>query len=296
MALTTLQAAARADGIGASEVGTVLGINPRKSPYTLWLEKTGKVQPEDISDSRAVQLGNVMEPVILDFAAQELKQKVVRPTGTFKAENGVMLANLDGMVGVAKRGSEAVEAKSNWFNFDGWGEPGTAEVPPIVLAQCVGQMVCSDAPRVHVARLVGSFGLVFSLYHIERPHPDILAQVEERVCDFWHNHVEKDIPPADSLPSADAMRRIERVRASVQVSPELVAAFQEAKKLEADAKKAKEAAYAALTSAMVTEDGQFADEGTCPGFVVRFSDVPVKEYTVQARVDRRLSVKAATGV
>ena len=38
----------RTQGIGGSDAGTIVGLNPWKSKYELWLEKTGQVVPEDL--------------------------------------------------------------------------------------------------------------------------------------------------------------------------------------------------------------------------------------------------------
>jgi predicted phage-related endonuclease len=40
----------RRTGIGGSDVAAVLGISRYKSAFQLWQEKTGQVQPEDISE------------------------------------------------------------------------------------------------------------------------------------------------------------------------------------------------------------------------------------------------------
>ena len=55
----------RADGIGGSEIGTILGLNPWESPFYLHASKTGKIPPK-VLDSFAVKLGNILEPVILN--------------------------------------------------------------------------------------------------------------------------------------------------------------------------------------------------------------------------------------
>ena len=47
--------------IGGSDASCILGLNPYKSAYALWCEKTGKIIPEDISDKEAVRLGNDLE-------------------------------------------------------------------------------------------------------------------------------------------------------------------------------------------------------------------------------------------
>lgn len=47
----------RVNGLGGSDAGVVVGVNPWKDRMTLWLEKTGKVSQADISDNSAVQYG-----------------------------------------------------------------------------------------------------------------------------------------------------------------------------------------------------------------------------------------------
>lgn len=47
----------RTEGVGGSDMSTILGFNTYKTPYELWLEKTGRQEPEDIS-GRAVHEGD----------------------------------------------------------------------------------------------------------------------------------------------------------------------------------------------------------------------------------------------
>lgn len=51
----------RKAGVGGSDMSTILGLNSFKTPYELWLEKTGRVEPEDISDKWAIVKGNALE-------------------------------------------------------------------------------------------------------------------------------------------------------------------------------------------------------------------------------------------
>ena len=62
--------------IGGSDASVIMGVNPWKSRYQLWLEKTGQVEPEDISDKPAVEMGNLMEPLIVDFYRKKTGHKV----------------------------------------------------------------------------------------------------------------------------------------------------------------------------------------------------------------------------
>ena len=54
-------------GIGGSDAGTVLGLNPWCSNVQLWRYKTGQEQPEDISDKPAVIFGKKAEEHIREL-------------------------------------------------------------------------------------------------------------------------------------------------------------------------------------------------------------------------------------
>lgn len=74
----------RGRGIGGSDVSAIMGLNEYKSPLQLWLEKTGRVEPRDLSDNEAVQWGVTLEPVIRDrFAARHPEYTVQLPSGIY---------------------------------------------------------------------------------------------------------------------------------------------------------------------------------------------------------------------
>lgn len=68
----------RTSGIGGSDAGTIMGSNPWKSPYQLWLEKTGQVEAEDISNKGPVYWGTKLEPLIAKKFTEETGKKVER--------------------------------------------------------------------------------------------------------------------------------------------------------------------------------------------------------------------------
>jgi putative phage-type endonuclease len=264
MALTATQRAARAEGIGASEIGAILGVDPFKNAYAVWAEKTGKVAPEAEND--AMRRGNRLEPLILSWAEEELNQKIVRPTGTYKHTNGIMFANLDAQILAPKRGQDVVEAKSSGIP-DGWGEPGSDQIPERVLAQVTGQMMCSDATTAYVARLSWTTfaGPKLDIYPIT--FDDSLAALIEDAClAFWENHVEKDIPPADVPPDLETVKRfLPRKGERRAVRAEVAKAFMDARRVRLDAEKAEEAAQAMLLAEL-----QGAEFGECPGIEIKY--------------------------
>lgn len=56
----------RINGIGASEVGTILGLNPYKSSAELFYQKIGKI-PQKIEENLAMFMGNRLESVVGDL-------------------------------------------------------------------------------------------------------------------------------------------------------------------------------------------------------------------------------------
>ena len=60
--------AVRKQGIGSSDAGAAVGLNPYKSQLELWLEKTGrdatlpKIDPQD--EESPAYWGNVLEPIV----------------------------------------------------------------------------------------------------------------------------------------------------------------------------------------------------------------------------------------
>ena len=75
----------RNSGIGGSDAATVLGLNKWKSPFQLWLEKTGQTEPDDLSQNEYVYWGTVLEQVVADRFC-ELTGKKVRHQGMAKED------------------------------------------------------------------------------------------------------------------------------------------------------------------------------------------------------------------
>ena len=91
----------RKAGVGGSDMSTILGLNAFKTPYDLWLEKTGRVEPEDISDKWAVVKGNALENELRKrFRAQHPEMLVTDGTDKQFISRGkpYLRASLDGIL------------------------------------------------------------------------------------------------------------------------------------------------------------------------------------------------------
>jgi len=66
----------RRSGIGASEAAAALGESPFKSPWELYAEKTGSIEPPDLSDKLYVRLGQVMERGVGEIWAEQTGREI----------------------------------------------------------------------------------------------------------------------------------------------------------------------------------------------------------------------------
>jgi putative phage-type endonuclease len=267
----------RNQGVGASEVASILGLDPRRSAYDLWALKTEKHEETGEAETTQQQtIGNLIEPTTAAVFEQETGLKLVKPTGTYKAENGIMFANLDRQVGVARRGAPNCELKSTGF-VDGWGDPDTDQVPDMVMVQVHAQMICSGSDFSYVARLLGRFGFSFTKYNIPRNN-DLARAIEDRVEDFWNNHVVKDIPPEHSLPSIGVVSHFNRQTGkAVPIDLGVVQAWMQARDERLEVEKKEDQAKANLLAALGD-----AEIGEAPGLRVSYVTVTTNRLDTTA--------------
>ncbi len=131
----------RAKGLGASDAPIVMGVSPWKTPYQLWLNKTGQVKDRFVGNA-ATEWGNKCEPVIR--RKLEGKTGLKFPPETFA--NGIFLASMDGWSKQKKQGAE--------MKFVGIGDFTSAqlkEVPAKYEWQLVQQFIATDCKIIWFA-------------------------------------------------------------------------------------------------------------------------------------------------
>lgn len=221
MSITAAQRADRTLGIGSSDAAAILGMNPWKRAADVLLEKRGVVEPADAGE--LAELGTMMEPSIANLAAKKLGVLLVPPDFTWVAANGIMRANPDRFIEKEEVGRSIVEIKDTG-QLDGWGLPGTDQVPEYVLIQVVHQMICVQAPEAHVAVLKYAFGRRWmDLYKIKWDDVRGLAEeMEQRLCAWWDKHMVKGEPIDMSValpPTMDTLTRIKRTAKKIVTVP-----------------------------------------------------------------------------
>ena len=137
----------RALGVGGSDMSTILGLNPYSTPYELWLEKTGRQQPEDISGKWAIVKGNALE-IELRRRFRQLHPEYQVIDGTdislVSKEHPLMHASLDGFLYDSESDSfgvlEIKTANANRGRTDWHDETGELVAPQYYMAQVTHYM------------------------------------------------------------------------------------------------------------------------------------------------------------
>lgn len=252
MGITAQQLEERRGVIGSSDVGAILGMDPYKDGLAVLGSKIGGLEPDDDAGDKA-EFGTRMEPVLRGWLADEIKADITEPREAFKHRTHKFLAaNIDAMIDTTARGQPIAELKVSGLS-DGWGEPGTDQVPDRVLAQVVHQMACSDAPYAYVVRCAAGYTWTPMLYRIERDESVIDALVS-RLAAWWQDHVidRKPIDPA-TITMASARRIIRTPMKEVQWGldqAELIVKWQDQRAARLACEKAEEAALAKVLATL----------------------------------------------
>jgi len=192
---------ARNAGIGGSDAAAVVGLNPWKSPFALWLEKTGQSEPENLSENESVYWGTVLEELVARRFCELTGKRVTRRGLLQDDECPYMLASVDRLVVGEDAGLECKTA--NGFAAKAWEGD---ELPTQYYSQCQHYMMVTGYQRWYIACLIG--GNHFIWKEIPRNEEDIAA-LREAEINFW-NMVQKGIAPeADgSRASTEALGRL----------------------------------------------------------------------------------------
>lgn len=179
----------RKAGIGGSEAAAIVGLNPWKSAFQLWMEKTGQVEPEDLSDNEYVYWGTVLEQAVADRFCELTGKKVQRRGMLQDDEYPYMLASVDRMVVGENAGLEC--KTTNAFNTKAWADD---ELPDSYYIQCQWYMMVTGCEKWYIAVLIG--GNKFIWKEVPRNAADIEV-LRKAAVDFWSMVITNTMPPVD---------------------------------------------------------------------------------------------------
>lgn len=195
--------AARRSGLGGSDAGAVLGLNPHRSAVDVYLNKLSLVADEEMSE--AAYWGIVLEDVVAKEYARRSGAKVQRINHMLRhPQKPWMIANLDRVVvtpgSVARIKDEVLlgadgllECKTaSAYKSTAWGDEETDDLPVEYAAQCMWYMAVTGRDWCDLAVLIG--GQRYLYKRIERDESTIDGMVE-RLNEFWFKNVLSRVPP-----------------------------------------------------------------------------------------------------
>lgn len=186
----------RRGGIGGSDVSAILGINKYRTPFEVWLDKTGQVPIDTTETSEAIHFGNVFEEVVAQEFSRRADKKVFRQNKTYiHPEYPMLRANIDRDIAHEPGFLECKTA--NAYLAGEWKDD---EVPAPYLLQVQHYMNVLDRPYCYIAVLIG--GQQFKYKRIERDQ-ELIDVVQDKLVSWWNKFVIGDEqPPIDGSDAA----------------------------------------------------------------------------------------------
>jgi putative phage-type endonuclease len=226
-------ALARRSGIGGSDVAAVLGLSKWKTPYDLYLEKTG-VTIEDSSKAELFHFGHVLEDVIAQEFSRRNSMKVQRRNTMFRHPlHPELIGNIDRRV----VGGGVLECKTaDKYTAQLWDDDGGDKIPPYYLCQVMHYLHVTGSKYGWLAVLIG--GNEYRQYKID--YDKELAELMAAKCvEFWRNHVLTGIAP-EPVTAADLAKMYRSVEGKVIKADEHIQAACEVLRTMKDQQKAVE--------------------------------------------------------
>jgi len=277
--ITEKQRIERKKFVGSSDASAIVGCNPWMSALDLYYDKTGMTEDKDISND-AMTAGTYCETAILNWF-QDLDGISFDRDKQVIAENNIQAANFDGLNANLQFAVEAKMTRST----DEWGEVGTNEVPDRVMIQVMHQMAV--VPRLVVVYIPVLFAadMMFRQYEVRRDD-ELIKELTQQELHFWHEHVAKKIPPAESA-HLETLKKLKRVpNKKVEINPDTLQLWLEAKIQANQAVKEKKA----IEAQMLSELGD-AEQGDCDLGTLTYFETVRKGYEVNETCYRTLRYK-----
>lgn len=188
--------------IGGSDAGAILGLNPYRSPYAVWAEKTGRLPPPE--DNEAMRQGRDLEDYVAKRFAERSGKRVERYNYLLRSSEAPHLhANIDRRVVGERAGLECKTASALSLKSYRGGQ-----FPESYYVQCVAYLAVTGWQRWYLAALV--LNKAFYIYQITTIEndplppwcessvyvsPEELSALKEFSSRFWEDYIAPDIPP-----------------------------------------------------------------------------------------------------
>lgn len=184
--------AEREKGIGSSEVGTILGVNPWETPYQLWRRKKGLSAP--VEENEAMRAGHILEGAVATYFEEESGRHVIKASEgdwlAVDAKRDFLRVSPDRtywLEGKHSRDNKGiVECKTTQLDID------ADDLPKHWFCQLMYQLGVMGYHKGSLAWLTR--GRKFGWCDIEFD-ADFYAYMVERLTKFWVDYIHGDQEP-----------------------------------------------------------------------------------------------------
>lgn len=177
----------RKKGIGGSDIGTIMGVNPYSSPFMVYIDKTTEYN-KDMSDNEAVYWGTALEEIVAKEFEKRTGKKVRRFNSMLQStKTPFALANVDFMIAGERSGLEC--KTTNAFNSAEWRDD---EIPASYICQCQWYMYVTGYEYWYIACLIGGQKFVYKCIIRD---DELIQYMVDIAKNFWENNVLKNEAP-----------------------------------------------------------------------------------------------------
>ena len=176
----------RKDYIGGSDAGAVVGLNPYKSAYSLWAEKTGKI-PE-FEGNTTTRVGSYLEELVAEMFTEETGKKVRRKNRILVNEDYPWAcADVDRMI----VGEKAILEIKTTNSPVAMKKFRNGEYPEAWYCQMTHYLAVTGLDKAYLAVLIESRD--FKIFELERDEEEIASLMSAENA-FW-DYVKAGTPP-----------------------------------------------------------------------------------------------------
>jgi putative phage-type endonuclease len=187
--ITDEQRKTRMKSLGGSDAAAAAGLSRYMTKYELWdIKVNGNSKDIPKSSQEIMQWGNNHEKSILDKCAESLDINISFPDTKYHNKHKFLSANLDGY---DAENNTVIEVKTS-RRYNGWGKPGTDDIPIEYLCQVAHYCSVMDANDAYIAVLF--CGSDFKIYHYNR-NEKLEKNLIKKETDFWEKNVLSKTPP-----------------------------------------------------------------------------------------------------
>ena len=164
----------RRKGIGGSDAGALLGLNPYRGAYDVYADKIGMAPP--VEDNEAMRQGRDLEAYVAERFEQETGKRVRRRNAIItNSEYPFALANIDREIVGEHAGLEC--KTTSVLNLTRYKN---GEFPSEYYCQCMHYLMVTGWDKWYLAVLV--YGTDFKIFEIERDEDEIAALVRSLIA------------------------------------------------------------------------------------------------------------------